>query len=375
MLMCLVAAGILLGRSAAVGGEFSFIADPADSSTADSLIKPAPAAPAPAAASPAACQACQAGSPSCQATGCGECCANRNWIVEVEGVWLSPTQHQNFGSVQLATVDPTTLHEVGTQNDGDFTLSPRITLGVQGECWGLLARYWHIQTGDVGARYDLLEGNGTAQANAFQAQTFDLEATRLLCTCGGTEMRASFGVRYAQLDEANALTFNQLNGEGYYEGQVFTQHCFNGVGPTLGITGIRPSRCCSNFHLFFDGRVSLLFDSDTSDFAATRATWLSGAPALALSYHDALASSCGSLFISEVQVGGQWDLPLKCVPANAFFRLAFEYQYWSSGGDNFASATSSAGPEGGPAITASARSNSDTHVNLVGFNIGTGLTW
>ena len=43
----------------------------------------------------------------------------------------------------------TILEGVETTTDDDFTLSPRIALGVQGDCWGLVVRYWRLDTGDL----------------------------------------------------------------------------------------------------------------------------------------------------------------------------------------------------------------------------------
>ena len=88
-----------------------------------------------------------------------------------------------------------------------------------------------------------------------------------------------------------------------------------------------------------------------------------------------MADSNANLFIGELQVGGQWNLALKCVPANAFVRVAFEYQYWCTSNGGYAAAYSYAGPVGGPVGFAAGESNGNTHVNMVGFNIGTGLTW
>jgi len=57
--------------------------------------------------------------------------------------------------------------------------------------------------------------------------------------------------------------------------------------------------------------------------------------------------------------------------------VAFEYQYWCTSKSTGVAAdlVSTAGPDGGPAGFAATTLASDNHVNLVGFNIGTGLTW
>ena len=116
-----------------------------------------------------------------------------------------------------------------------------------------------------------------------------------------------------------------------------------------------------------------MFDPHQTDYVATRADYVNVANGHA--FNDAVADSNANLFIGELQVGGQWNLALKCVPANAFVRVAFEYQYWCTSNGGFAGAYSYAGPTGGPVGFAAGQANGDTHVNLVGFNIGTGLTW
>ena len=71
----------------------------------------------------------------------------------------------------------------------------------------------------------------------------------------------------------------------------------------------------------------------------------------------------------------QWDIPLKCIPANAFVRGAFEYQYWGTSGCTEASATAFAGVLRGVNGYAVGSSGSESHVNLLGFSLGTGVTW
>jgi len=64
---------------------------------------------------------------------------------------------------------------------------------------------------------------------------------------------------------------------------------------------------------------------------------------------------------------------LKCMPAQAFFRFAGEYQYWdASGGDAFS--TSFAQEAGVAQGTATAEAGA-LRMNLVGFSVGAGLTW
>ena len=65
----------------------------------------------------------------------------------------------------------------------------------------------------------------------FRAETTDLEVTRQLCR-GDTQMLATFGVRYAQLDQSSGLTVNQFANAGadYYSGSVLDHQGFHGTG-------------------------------------------------------------------------------------------------------------------------------------------------
>ncbi len=299
----------------------------------------------------------------------GEMCINRNWIVDVDAVWLAPIQHQNFGSVGFGTLTGTPLAPVGstatadTTNPSDFTLSPRITLGVQGDCWGVLVRYWHLQTGDLST--DLAPSvplptflNGTSSSSVFEAETFDLEVTRLLAGNNEDNMfRASFGFRYAQLEEAAGLAFG-----GVDYGGVFARHEFSGPGVTCALQGVHQVNG-TNFNLFFDARGSFIVDNNATTYAASTFDGVGKTDP---------ETSNADLFIGEFQLGGQWNLPLKCMPAIAFVRFAFEYQYWATTNGTDAVANI---PTGVPGLFANSTASGNTHIDMVGFNIGAGLTW
>jgi hypothetical protein len=66
---------------------------------------------------------------------------------------------------------------------------------------------------------------------------------------------------------------------------------------------------------------------------------------------------------------------LKCLPANAFVRFAFEYQYWATNNGGEVGSVSGAGVIDGPVTFAAGQVAGNTHIDMVGFNIGTGLTW
>jgi hypothetical protein len=99
-------------------------------------------------------------------------------------------------------------------------------------------------------------------------------------------------------------------------------------------------------------------------------------PADAGSTNSARTRTDGTFTIGEVQLGLEWNYALQCLPANAFFTAALEYQRWD-GGHGFSSAQSFAGgalDNSSDQATAIA-STGAPEMNLFGFTLGTGLTW
>ena len=86
--------------------------------------------------------------------------------------------------------------------------------------------------------------------------------------------------------------------------------------------------------------------------------------------------------IGEFQVGLEWDYALQCMPANAFCRLAFEYQRWT-GGRGYTAANSFAGVEiddgvNPPVASTFAESFAAAaapELDLLGIAVSAGLTW
>jgi hypothetical protein len=84
-----------------------------------------------------------------------------------------------------------------------------------------------------------------------------------------------------------------------------------------------------------------------------------------------------TLFVGEIQLGLEWTYALRCLPANAFFRTAIEYQRWD-GGPGFSEAGSFASYTGSGSNTSTAdteTSAASPQLDLVGLTLGTGLTW
>ncbi len=160
--------------------------------------------------------------------------------------------------------------------------------------------------------------DGADQQACFRAETLNVEATRLFCW-GDTQMQWTFGVGYADFEQSTSLAAYQLCGNDVYAGYATARNAFGGIGLTTSLTGIRPIGC-GNFNLFYSARASLLWDNNAVTSVDTLATYESGSGGWANGVNGAAAGDVGNLFIGEIEVGGQWNYALKCLPANAFIR-------------------------------------------------------
>lgn len=298
------------------------------------------------------------------------CCAERDWVwlAGTEAVFLSCNAHNSGTSVEATSLAGTTSGGGSGSFDG-VTYAPRVWIGVQGDCWGLVGRFFYLS--DFTDSSGPFLGNSSLINDRLKLYTTDLEVTRRgMYNC--TKLDASFGVRYASLDAsgANAAISTDILTTGI--ATAYSASSFNGTGITGALQGRTPVSCCSNLHYFWNVRGSVLWGSSSASAITTAAalTPLAGGA----SANAAFASNDEStLWIGEAQVGLQWEHQLKCIPANAFFRIAAEYQHWSSDTGNGAFATSFALTPGAGAV-ASAQAG-DIELDLVGMTIGTGFTW
>ena len=296
--------------------------------------------------------------------GCGHFYAN------AEAVFLACIGTQRF--LTVATGEPAANFlgagfDTGQGANEGLVATPRITLGYQGPCWGLEVRYWRMQNGkEVN---DWLDDNliGLEQVSGFRAETVDLEATRLFCW-GKSQMQWAFGVRYGQFDETAALALYEDIEDPYFE-YINARNTFGGVGLTTALTGVRPIGC-GNFSLFYAVRASLLWDPKASNSISGLSTF--GAEANTPIVSD---EGPGTLFIGEVQGGGQWSYQLKCRPACAFVRAAFEYQYWNVTSEASSDPIYSKGIPAGPLQEQIIPTGGNAHTHLIGFNVGAGISY
>jgi hypothetical protein len=202
-----------------------------------------------------------------------------------------------------------------------------------------------------------------------------------LCEFCGWSTQFTFGARYAQLQESLgfnqetlALNSNVLPDFDFYSGAAISNVSFSGEGLTTSISGLHPVGCC-NLNFFYNFRTSLLFDDAANNSVQTWANYDSPVNGWAKAYNSAAVNGSSNLFIGELQVGCQWDVDLKCIPGHAFVRTSFEYQYWGMSSAGSAQATSFVGPISGQFRGTTMATSGNASVDLVGFNIATGITW
>jgi hypothetical protein len=138
---------------------------------------------------------------------------------------------------------------------------------------------------------------------------------------------------------------------------------------TSAIYGYKPINC-SDFSLFYSIRNSIIFGDNESQAATSATAQTLGANSGTA--NSAIANSASTLYIGEIQLGGQWNHQFKCIPLNGFFRIAGEYQFWGSN-NSIANSVSTAAL--GPNAATAAAFAGKTDLSFVGFAIATGCTW
>jgi hypothetical protein len=328
----------------------------------------------------------------------GECCPSPPplfWIAGVEATFLSPDLNSNGVSLDVEEIDES-RHDICStlSNDVDSVyVAPRIWLGVQGCKWGTNLRYWHLQ-GAEGAFDPSIGGLGTwddfdcgvpdfgfMTCSNLEAYTIDLELTRRFCL-NHCAMQAAVGVRHAEIEHNEALWGLANTDEGLLTGFARANRLSRGTGLQFGLYGRRPIFPCSCVHWFYNARWSALWgptQTSVETFASVQTNPDPNLSGSAASVNGAYTSVDDTLFIGEIQLGLEWDYCLRCIPANAFFRAAIEYQRWDGGqgfsaSQSFAGATIITDVDPTSIITANA-SAAEPQMDLFGISLGTGLTW
>ncbi len=309
-------------------------------------------------------------------TTCYEPCLQ--FVVGVEATMFWPQISRSFLNTgftnDLGSVDIVNNASQGSV-EGGFLVGPRITMGVQGERYGLVGRYWNSGTsanGFVPAFPDAIQ-SGVILFDTFNLYTVDLEVQRRFFW-RNWDMFGFFGARYASVNNDRSLWIQNSFGDDLVQSSAFAGQQFNGAGVTFGVFGLRPLFCDDGaLNAYFSNRYSILWGNGVSN-VQTNASVLEGGGGNFSSTDGALASGDGDLFIVELGAGLQWEASLSCLPGRAFFRLGVEWQYWDGNAGVSAASVSQAATTGGISSYGFTEAG-DLLFDLVGITLGAGLTY
>jgi hypothetical protein len=293
--------------------------------------------------------------------------------VEATFFWpqLSRTFLQTGFTNDLGTVTIINDAALGSA-DGNLFVGPRLTLGLQGECWGLVGRYWNSAnsaTGFTPAFPDATQ-SGIILFDTFRAYTMDLELQRRFCWRNWDSF-AFLGVRYASVNNDRNLWIQNSFGSDLVEASAFAGQQFSGTGITFGVFGLRPLFCDDGaLKAYFTNRYSILFGNGLATVQTNASVLSVGA---AESTDGALAIGDGALFMVELGAGLQWEACLKCLPARAFLRTGLEWQYWDGNTGVYAASVSTASVLS--TTSGAFTETADLMFDLVGFTLGAGITY
>ena len=333
---------------------------------------------------------CDSGCDSCCTPCCQTCCRPPILVVSTEAVFLSPTvngtsvfyQFDDFTTPETLRFGPAT----GYGALDDFYAAPRISVGWQGCCWGVMGRYYHMRAAEHAhnplvnhGSYGQLANQTVNVCNILEAYYTDLEITRNFC-CHGCKSQFGFGCRYALISHDESIDGRSIdpNSGSFLQGGARRNRSAHGTGLTMGLNLRKPLFCNSCAHWFFSGRTSILWGNTSNDVESRASVVVAGPATVAAagSIDGASTWVADDLFIGEVQAGIEWDFALRCLPAKAFFRTAFEYQYWDGSIGSAASGSFAGFDNGANSYQVSTGSWAPGIIaDFVGLSIGTGFTW
>ncbi len=311
---------------------------------------------------------------SCE-IGCGP---RLQFIAGVEATFFFPQISRTFLQTGftngLGSVNIVNNAALGS-TDGSLFIGPRMFVGVQGECWGLVGRYWNSNSsanGFIPAIPDATQ-SGVLLFDRFQAYTADIEVQRRFCW-RNWDMFGFLGARYASVNNDRNLWIQNSFGTDLVTASAFAGQQFSGAGLTFGVFGLRPLFCDDGaLKAYFTNRYSILWGNGLATVQTNARAEDTVGGGSGENTSGALASGDGSLFIVELGAGLQWDACLRCLPGRAFLRAGFEWQYWDSNAGVFAASQSTG--DSGTASAYGTTSAGDLLFDLVGLTFGAGIMY
>ncbi len=307
----------------------------------------------------------------CQSNSCD---SGFNFIGGVEAVFYWIDGNGNNGDIRTFDTGRNLIRRYtssGLDDDGGYA-APRIWIGVQKGHWGIVGRWWDLNVGDTSFNplnaFGDVDGYGAS--SEFRSYAGDLELIRTFCT-NSVYGQFSFGARHGRLSTASMLQASGLIGNDFVTGSTYEESVFNGTGITFGMQLHKSIGCGVN--LFASARGSVLWGDAEATAAATTSIVTPFGNSRGAQYANGGTDS-GEMVIGEFQAGVEWIHELKCVPAVAFIRCAFEYQVWDQDSDIDARAINTSFAVPGAQITARSEAGSQ-EVNLFGLAFSTGITF
>ncbi len=208
----------------------------------------------------------------------------------------------------------------------EFKGGYRAWLGyVDASGWGARVRYFDYHQAaldDVSVIFGAPSGSFTL-TGALTLQKYDFELTKQLLY-GDWTLTAFGGVSWATAHQRSDLQAFGIATTDLALG-------YNGVGPTIGMEGEVALAPGSAWSVYYSGRGSLLFGTQTDNTNDTTGLYLEG-----LRSQSAFAS------IWELSAGPQWKTPVAGV-GDVYARVTADAQYWQGVGD-FAPVATMAAP-------------------------------
>lgn len=313
----------------------------------------------------------------------GGCGRRPHWFGGVEATFLNIIARTG-GLITLSFNDNTTVGTEIAFRDGNgledvVGFAPRIWVGRQiGEKWGVAGRFWSLNQ-TYAARPDLVPGTtplptfGTYVGNdKVHLHNVSVEAIRSF-RHRAWKIDGILGVCQANIEVESAIHAFGVITTGNFVNVNLSNGCnFDGAGLVGGLTARRQIGD-SPISFYFSGRASHLWG--TSDSFGRSAGAVADSPSAPLVGAATVTrnNAVAELDIAEIQLGAQWDHELRRLPMNAFFRVAYEFQYWDiegppTGGAGFGGAI-------GNLTTNSFSSAGLGRATLNGASIGAGFSW
>jgi hypothetical protein len=300
------------------------------------------------------------------------CCDPCMPFVGVAATFLAPVHNRSsVGNVSVLDPGGATLSSLNSQTVGNMTVGPRIWAGIRGPAgWAGVVRYWRFVDDQGGFSPQAAPPFSLSQGH-LQLQTFDAEAIRYFST-PNSNLWLSMGVRHAQFQQSGTAISSSVVNNGLVTSSAFSGASTYATGITNGLFGTCRIHN-TNWSWFYGGRTSFLWDGNAKSAVTTAVSYTDPLVAAA-AINGASFRNNGDLFIGEAQLGTQYNRQLVALPMNAFFRVAFEYQYWNLNMHGGAQSTSFAGNGANAIGVATARAGGST-LDLIGFNVATGFWW